>query len=301
MGHARRGVVVAVLGLLGCAYPSKEFEPAGVGTCGDAEACPFGKQCVSGACVDVDAGVFDTGPIGDAPTDAPCAIQTFPMTETQVTFAVPAGVKFMHVKAWGAGGNGEGQCTPKPDGGVGGYSEAVFEVKPGDPLIVIVGKRGRSGVTGEDRARFGFGEWGGGGLSGVFTASALITDTDRDKALIIAGGGGSAGAPGCNPGGTGNSSTAGGMPTMKGGVGADGVNGGAGGYAGGSGGAKGLASKGGTGFVAASALDKKMLSVAASSTTAPNSTDPDYADNAGLEEMSGRVVIRFLCDRPVIK
>ena len=53
-----------------------------------------------------------------------------------------------------------------------GYTEAVFpiaedsELAPGTKLAVIVGMCGRSGMTGEQRVKFGFGEWGGGGSGG---------------------------------------------------------------------------------------------------------------------------------------
>ncbi len=241
--------------------------------------------------------IFPTEDAGDD-ADAPCATANFKMTETQVVFTVPATVRYAHIKAWGAGGNGEGQCAK--DGGLGGFSEGVFSVKPGDPLIIIVGKRGRAGMTGEDRARFGFGDWGGGGLSGVFSSSTLITDKDGAKALIIAGGGGSAGAPGCNPGGTGNHADAGGMTTMAGGAGADSVNGGAGGFHGGSGGAKGKASLGGTGYVAAAALESRMLASERATGAPPRTDDADYDGVAGKEESSGLVVIRFTCGRPVL-
>ncbi len=276
----------------------------------DAPPCKTSEDCGGGACVDgrcaqTDASSFDVSPsdVSDA-ADVACPSVTFPMTETQVAFAVPDNVRYMHVKAWGAGGNDEGQCG-KLDGGLGGFTEAVFEVKPGDPLIVIVGKRGRAGVTGEERARFGFGEWGGGGLSGVFMGRDLITDKDQAKALVIAGGGGSAGAPGCHPGGTGNHPTAGGMPTMQGGTGADEINGGAGGYFGGKGGAKGQASKGGTGYVRnvepMKALDSRMLYVEALAPKPPRADDPDYDGTAGTPELSGLVVIRFTCGRPEIR
>ncbi len=275
-------------------------------SCTTTSECASGATCVDGRCTREDASSFDvsTFDVADAvdAAETPCPSFTFPLTETQVTFSVPSGVRFMHVKAWGAGGNDEGQCgAGKLDGGLGGFTEAVFEVKAGDPLIVIVGKRGRAGIMGEERARFGFGDWGGGGLSGVFASSALITENDRSKALIIAGGGGGASAPECHPGGTGNHPMAGGMPTMSGGVGADDVNGGAGGYAGGKGGARRVGGLGGTGYVASSALDQRMLHVEPLAPLPPRADDPDYADKAGTPEMSGRIVIRFSCGRPELR
>jgi hypothetical protein len=204
----------------------------------------------------------------------------------------------MHVKAWGAGGNAEAECGGGDDGGLGGFSEAVFEVTPGTPLIVIVGKRGRSGITGEDIVRFGFGAWGGGGLSGVFRGPELINEYDKDKALLIAGGGGSAGAPGCDPGGTGNHPDSGGMPTMMGSMGADEVTGGGGGYEGGTGGERGRAGMGGSGYVDPSALDSRMAYGEPGSGTPPRTDDPDYEAPAATGEQSGLVVIHFTCEEP---
>lgn len=214
---------------------------------------------------------------------------------------MPQLARYMHVKAWGAGGNQEGQCGSQEDAGIGGYSEAAFEVLPGADLIIIVGKRGKAGLAGEEIMRFGFGNWGGGGLSGVFRGPTTITDQDCSKALIIAGGGGSAGAPGCHPGGTGNHPAAGGEPTMQGGAGADGINGGGGGCVGGSGGAKGEAGKGGAGFVDPSALKSVMLHSDPGSGAPPKTTDPDYDGKAGTAEQSGRVVLHFVCSVPPIE
>lgn len=230
-----------------------------------------------------------------------CAKKSFPLTQTQVAFKVPQKVRYMHVKAWGAGGNGEGQCALKDDGGVGGYAEAVFSATPGTTLTVIVGQRGRAGLSGEDLMKFGFGNWGGGGLSGVFQGGATIGEKDWSRALVIAGGGGSAGAPGCNPGGPGNAGNAGGMATMKGGSGVDGINGGAGGYRGGKGGAKGKAGLGGKGYVAPAALKSKLVAGAPAKNTPPNTGDPDYDGSAGKTEKSGRVVIHFVCALPPIQ
>ncbi len=265
-------------------------------------ACPCGSDevCVADRCEPRGHGVGD----GSVPSDvnhggdgATCASRTFPLTETQDLLVVPTGARYMHVKAWGAGGNGEGQCD-QTDGGVGGYTEGIFEVQDRTQLIVIVGQRGRAGMNGEERMRFGFGDWGGGGLSGVFRGGDPLTAGERDRALVIAGGGGSAGAPGCHPGGAGNHPLAGGEPTMQGGPGADEVNGGAGGYAGGTGGAKGEAGQGGTGFVADGAIDSKMLNSEPGNTVPPGTNDPDYADAAGTTEKPGRVVIHFVCDKP---
>ncbi|MFH2007721.1 MAG: hypothetical protein ABI333_14140 [bacterium] len=299
-------LVVAALVGLSCAHQGVQ-QQAG---CEDHDDCNPGYVCnAEGVCVvgDVDAGAVDAMifPPSDAlpPDGSVCAEAHFPVSETEESFVVPANARYMHVKLWGAGGNAELGCSYYANGGRGGYSEGVFEVTPGDALIVIVGKSGLAYMTGEDLVRFGFGHWGGGGLSGVFRGPEPITETDWDRALIIAGGGGSAGAgpnaDECVPGGPGNHPTAGGMPTMLGGPGEDDVNGGAGGYRGGPGGARGEAGMGGTGHVdEVLAIDSKMAHSEPGNTPPPNITDPDYDGVAGTTEESGLVVIRFVCTLP---
>jgi len=294
--------VLAVVGLTVGSCAASSVQSSG---CEDHSECNPGYHCDQGACV---AGYPDGGapdafyiPPSDAlPPDANflCAAIDFTATETQESFEVPANVRYMHVKAWGAGGNGEAGCTYN-NGGRGGYTEAVFEVTPGTPLIVIVGKRGRAGMTGEEVVRFGFGNWGGGGLSGIFLGPDLIDENSSDLALIIAGGGGSAGVPGCDPGGTGNHPDSGGMPTLLGGVGESGFNGGAGGYRGGVGGTVEHSSMGGSGYVDESiALDWKMLYVEPGDNPAPGSDEEEYDLVAGTTEQSGLVFIQFVCTMP---
>ncbi|MCC6751689.1 MAG: hypothetical protein IT371_28815 [Deltaproteobacteria bacterium] len=257
-------------------------------------------------------GEVSTAPIyaRDGSFDGPCAEARFPLTETQETFAVPKNARYMHVKAWGSGGNGQGLCTPKVDAGMGGFSEAVFAVEPGGaveagtPLIVIVGKRGRSGSTGEEEMRFGFGNRGGGGLTGIFLGPERITEKSADKALVIAGGGGGAASVSCAPAGPGNHDKpeqAGGQPTMKGGDGGEPGNGGAGGYRGGAGGGKGKSGRGGTGFVHPKALQQQVLFADPGSSAPRKSDDPEYDGKAGKEEASGWIVISFNCKRPNIR
>jgi hypothetical protein len=230
-----------------------------------------------------------------------CATKTFEVKETQEVFAVPSYVSYMHIKAWGAGGNQEAQCPGQEDAGMGGYTEGVFKAAKGSQIIIIVGKRGRAGISDPaDRMRFGFGDWGGGGLTGVFRGGVTITENDRDKALLIAGGGGSASGASCILGGSGNHPSSGGQPTMQGGKGADGMNGGAGGYEGGTGGVKGGNSKGGKGFVAKEALSVRTLWSVPGSGKAPKSDDKDYDGVAGTAEASGRIVIHFSCGQPQI-
>jgi hypothetical protein len=287
----------ALLGVLATGCP-----PSLVTLCKSSADCAEGYLCVQGTCRPPGTPVADAwAAAGDprAPAEGvPCAARSFHMTETQELFEAPAGALFMHIKAWGAGGNGEGCCLPDRDGAVGGYTEAVFTAEPGVPLVVIVGKRGRAGWNGEERRRFGFGDLGGGGLSGVFRGPEEITNEDRDRALVIAGGGGSAGAPACSPGIPGNHEEAGGQPTMQGGPPGDDQNGGGGGYSGGWGGGKKTNSAGGTGYVAPEALEQRIVAAEIGDQLPPNAEDPDYVDGAGQEEASGHVVISFTCERP---
>lgn len=293
---------LAAAGLLLGSCAANNIQASG---CEDHDECNPGYHCYEGECVSgvPDGGVPDAFyiPPSDAlPPDAEflCAAIDFTETETQEFFEVPANVRYMHVKAWGAGGNGEAGCGYN-NGGRGGYSEAVFEVTPGTPLIVIVGKRGRSGMTGEEVVKFGFGNWGGGGLSGIFLGPDLIDENSSDVALIIAGGGGSAGVPGCDPGGSGNHPDSGGMPTLLGGVGAAGFNGGAGGYRGGVGGTVEHSSMGGSGYVDESiAIDWKILHVEPGDYPAPGDEEDEYDGVAGTTEQSGLVFIQFVCTMP---
>lgn len=308
--HAIVGVVVAGL-LTGCSSEVNDTgTPAGTAT-GTGSGTATGTA--TGTTTDVTFTNTDTGDGGE-----PCADQEFPLTETQVDLPVPVNAQFMQVKAWGAGGNGEGQCTfPEDDAGLGGFSGANFrvcntadcEISPGAHLVVIVGQRGRAGLSDEDVVRFGFGHWGGGGLSGIFHGPDLITATDQAKAIIVAGGGGGASAPGCEPAGTGNhpdTNVAGGNTgTMAGSAGGDDVNGGAGGYEGGLGGAHGVPGRGGTGYISSKAYgDTAQEYSSPGSRLAPRSDDPDYYWNpetdagVGTDEQPGRVVVRFTCGTP---
>jgi hypothetical protein len=244
------------------------------------------------------------GDDGEA-TDITCATLTFAPTETQEHFIPPAGVRYMHVKAWGGGANGETLGCGFDDSGLGGFTEAVFELATAlPPLIVIVGGPGSAGRAGT--MEFGWGSDGGGGLSGVFVGPETITENDMDKALVIAGGGGGA-WPGCNAGGTGNHLTyAGGQPNMLGGLGRSGdigVNGGGGGLSGGTGGARREVGKGGTGFVDDDrpGLILRYSDIVASEPGAgvpPHSTDDDYRAGAGTGEQPGQIVIYLTCEPP---
>lgn len=306
------------IGLGGCASSSTR-------ACNTNDDCPQDKECVLGRCVDPQQNANDAGadawvpPVDAAQSDASqsdasteCAEAVFEVTQTDEEILVPPLVTFMHIKAWGAGGNNESCCDPDIAAGMGGYTEAVFGVSPGDSIVVVVGTYGNAAGTPTLDFEYGFGSGsGGGGLAGVFRGPAPITETDYDRAYVIAGGGGGAGygpsGDTCRPGGAGNAPDSGGMPTMVGGVGLDdGVNGGGGGYRGGLGAPVREAGKGGQGFIHADAepetLSPRHLEWAEPlDGLPPNTTDEKYDGVAGQQEQSGLVVITFSCTRPPVQ
>lgn len=301
----------ALLALSGCAASG----PA----CTVDSDCRYGT-CVDGHCVDSadDAGAtpFDAAlrdaNIPDAELDSPlveCGGESVEYGSRQQNITIPNGVRYLHIKAWGGGGNGEGQCRasssePDEEGGPGGFAEANLPVMPGDVVSVIVGGGGSAGRS-DIGADVGFGFWGGGGLSGVFSGGELVLETDAGRALVVAGGGGSAAVGTCSPGIPGNHAEAGGMPTMAG-EGSSTVVGGGGGYFGGSAGVPGTASRGGTGFVipwpGRQDTDFRIEAAEIYGRFPPRVDDPDYdPDGTGLfgrTEHNGRVVIHYLCEQP---
>lgn len=215
---------------------------------------------------------------------------------------MPPGVSFLHAKAWGGGGNQE--CTNGGSGGVGGFTEAVLAVTPGDPLVIIVGGRKMSTLNDLEKVMLGFPGIGAGGLSGVFQGPGPIDQTSGALALIIAGGGGGAalGTP-CAHGNPGNHLTlAGTQADMLGANGTAGMNyrnSGGGGFKGGdAGSADDQAGKGGKQRVAPAALDSVVLWSEPGDLFPPRLTDPDYVGAAGVQEQRGRVVLHFLCEAP---
>lgn len=303
--------------------------------------CAAGGRCVASlTCVDnqciavpvVDAGSddagADTGGARDADSpdvapldvgpDAPavCVDEMLTFSGAPQRIEVPEGARFLHIKAWGAGANGDGGAT----GGVGGYSEAVFEVEGEGTLYAVVGQLGRhNGVI-----PFGFAALGGGGLTGVFLSDVPPTAEDAETALVVAGGGGAAvrtgSGVGPDPGIPGNHPMAGGQATMQGGAatntnpsGRNETTGGGGGHEGGPGrGAGRNVGTGGSGFVAANlgpfVLDENSAGephyVIAHSEigdeTPPNSEDEELPVDAcvGRNECNGFLIVRFLCEDP---
>ncbi len=202
-------------------------------------------------------------------------------TNTVQYYTVPASVTRVSIKCWGAGGS----SRFIPRGGVGGFTQGVFPVTPGDVLIVIVGESPiyDGGIGPRQPVVAGWGGLGspdnlqepGGGLAGVFTGAGIPSASDSARALIIAGGGGAARATSLNDAGTygenGNAATSGGEATMMGAEaigGAGGVGAGGGGYRGGGQG------RGGSGFLHSSKISGNIL--ASPDQTIPGSSDVDY-------------------------
>lgn len=113
----------------------------------------------------------------------------------QYTWTVPQGVEEITIKTWGAEGGIGRQDGDWNSGqpGIGGYTEAVFEVEEGEELEIFVGGRGEDGDSEDDIAEGGFN--GGGdseddGDSGAGGGKSDVRLTENlEDALIVAGGG----------------------------------------------------------------------------------------------------------------
>jgi hypothetical protein len=277
-------------------------------------ALDSGKDGGVDAALKPDAEVWHDAKI-DAEIDAadPCVSSEHIFTQTAESFVVPSDVRYMVVKAWGGGANEEEQCGGNTGkGGPGGFTAAVFDVSEsavlitaGTTLSVVVGRRVQASTPDAEVARRGFPAPGGGGLSGVFMGAFPLTHTQYNRAVIIAGGGGSAGSQNpsnCSVGRPGNAPSAGGRNDMKGGQGShDNLNGGGGGFRGGNGGPWGEAAWGGTEYVPENhpdLLDFRVEYAEQGIWTAPMDGDPDHDGTAGNSQEPGRVVIRFVCTLP---
>jgi len=148
-----------------------------------------------------------------------CTGEEFGFTGADQILTPTAGATHMKVKVWGAGGGRDGASK----GGAGGYVEAEVPIIAGTAYTAVVGEKGTLGSSsygfaGIPHTASAF----GGGLSGLFTGAAVVTDTDQDRAILIAGGGGSGeqtagqGIKVHNGGMGGNPTLSGGQPSMKG-------------------------------------------------------------------------------------
>ncbi len=204
------------------------------------------------------------------------------------------------IDCWGAGGMEDSGIS----GGVGGYTYGYFPATKDADCAVVVGE----GATRAHRNvnPFGFGgwgsvdgNWGGGGLAGVFSGAGDVTAGDAGRALIIAGGGGAGGQAGggnnATQGGNGNDpSSSGGESTFQGhqaSVGISGGGGGGGGYQGGT--FLSLSGKGGTGFLHASKLAGEILASTRPSLLVPGTSAANYQAGIGGPQQPGLVVVTF--------
>lgn len=123
------------------------------------------------------------------------SVNEYNFTGADQTFVIPAGVTYIFVKMWGAGG-GNGRASGwsyGSDAGGGGHSFALIPVTPGESLTIRIGGGGRTAVT---ASSFG---GGGGALNATDTTYGgqggggcyIFRSTTP---LLIAGGGGGGGA-----------------------------------------------------------------------------------------------------------
>lgn len=213
-------------------------------------------------------------------------------------WVVPATVKFIWVKAWGAGGSNDAfvNSFPGSDGGGGGYARALISVTPGETLKVAVGFRNNNS-GGNNMLTPPSGE--GGGFSGVLRGSTP---------LVLAGGGGGGGyntssARGGAGGGTagqdsvGNPGALGGTQTTGTVFGTRAANGGGGGYfSGGGGGGNQYGGGGGSGYVGGGSFG---VLTTGNAINPAETSDPDFiggyatggsGNNSGVYNSTGGIV-----------
>ena len=125
---------------------------------------------------------------------------TFSFTGAPESFIVPAGVTEIFIQSWGA----QGQAITVDDyqnsvGGLGGYSEGILSVTPGETLEIYVGGTGTNGVGGFNGGGTGGAALAGGGGSNGFGGSGGGSSdvrqggSDLINRVIVAGGGGGGG------------------------------------------------------------------------------------------------------------
>jgi hypothetical protein len=128
---------------------------------------------------------------------------TYSYTGANQSFVVPAGVNWIFVKLWGAGGGSgrsQGFWTWGADGGGGGHTKGLFPVTPGSTIILVVGRGGT--IANGTTQSYGGGGTNGGALAGDFNyaghgggyCGVFATSVSQANALAIAGGGGGGGS-----------------------------------------------------------------------------------------------------------
>jgi len=236
-------------------------------------------------------------------------IEVYQYTGADQLLTVPAGITSMEVYCWGAGG----RVTADKPSGVGGFAYGTFPVVAGQSFTLVVGGAGGTSTAGA----YGFGGTGdtnyavGGGLSGLFSGTTKVLETDAARALLIAGGGGGVDSHNnvaAGNGGDTDPNWGGGESTMRGFPGTANVsNSGGGGYAGGGDGAY-YAAKGGTSYRRTSGTYPTTGSttggleftarttpvVAGQQLTVPGSTNAKYQNQAGQSGRNGLIVVKWI-------
>ena len=121
-------------------------------------------------------------------------------TGANQTLVVPAGVFYIFVKMWGAGGGGGsyGGWRQGSPGGAGGFSHGIIPVVPGETITIRVGGRGlavpANALSYPDGggASIGTGDNRYSGSGGG--SSSILVPSQTSAYVIVAGGGGGGGA-----------------------------------------------------------------------------------------------------------
>jgi hypothetical protein len=125
---------------------------------------------------------------------------TYGSTGANQTLVVPAGVSYIFVKMWGAGGGGGsyGGWRQGSPGGAGGFSHGIIPVVPGETITIRVGGRGlaipanASSYPDGGRASVSTGDNRYAGSGGG--SSSILVPSQASAYVIVAGGGGGGGS-----------------------------------------------------------------------------------------------------------
>ncbi|HWA09837.1 MAG TPA: putative Ig domain-containing protein [Opitutaceae bacterium] len=155
-------------------------------------------------------GVFALSSGAALRADTLIATQTFSFAGSVQNYTIPSGVNYIQIKAWGAGGGGDGPEGPSYGGG-GGFTSASYSVTPGQVVHVVVGGGGYAANSYSDDGG-GYGGYGSGaggdagdpwGSSGGGGGGTQVNVSNFLNVFAGGGGGSSAGGYGSNTGGAG--------------------------------------------------------------------------------------------------
>jgi hypothetical protein len=131
---------------------------------------------------------------------------TFDYTGSDQSFAVPPGVTTLTVTMWGAaGGSSSVPWAYGAVGGGGGFVNGIFDVTPGQTILVIVGGGGATNQQTRDAPA----AYGGGGAGNAAGGGRSAISMDGGKTDFATAGGGGGGVGNGN-GGAGNGGGGGG-------------------------------------------------------------------------------------------